>query len=339
MRPESEPRAAGTGLPIIDVGCLRANDARARERTAAEIAAACRNLGFFYVVGHGVPETTIGRLDRLAREFFAADLASKLEIDMTRGGRAWRGYFPVGRELTSGVPDRKEGLYFGAELGPEHPKVRAGTPLHGPNLFPAAVPSLREAVLDYMARLTELGHLLASGLSLSLGLAADDFARRYTSDPLVLFRVFNYPALAPDGAHTWSVGEHTDYGLLTILWQDDAGGLEVKSPSGWIDAPPLPGSFLCNLGDMLDRMTRGEYRSTPHRVCNPSGRDRLSFAFFFDPSFDAEIAPIDPGRPAVDDRAERWDGASVHEFRGTYGDYLLAKVARVFPELGGDVLA
>jgi isopenicillin N synthase-like dioxygenase len=330
--------ATAAGLPIIDVGVLR-GDARERDRTAAEIGRACRELGFFYAVGHEVPGATVERLEELAREFFAADLERKLEIDMSRGGRAWRGYFPVGRELTSGVPDCKEGLYFGAELGRDHPKVVAGTPLHGPNLFPAAVPDLREAVLEYMAALTRLGHLLATGLSLSLDLDADHFARRYTGDPLVLFRIFNYPALPPDAAAAWSVGEHTDYGLLTMLWQDDAGGLEVKSPAGWIEAPPLPGSFLCNLGDMLDRMTGGLYRSTPHRVRNRADRARLSFAFFFDPSFDAEIEALHPGRPALDDRHERWDAASVHEFRGTYGEYLLAKVARVFPELGARVLA
>lgn len=339
MSPGRETRpSAPAALPVIDVGGLRGG-AHERTRTAAEIGAACRDLGFFYAIGHRVPDAVIERLVRLSRGFFAADLARKLEIDMSRGGRAWRGYFPVGRELTSGIPDRKEGLYFGAELGPDHPKVAAGTPLHGANLFPAGFPGFREAVLDYMAASTALGHLLARGLSLSLGLDEEHFARRYTGDPFVLFRIFSYPALAADAASAWSVGEHTDYGLLTILWQDDSGGLEVKTPSGWIDAPPVPGSFLCNLGDMLDRMTGGHYHSTAHRVRNPADRARLSLAFFFDPSFDAEIEPIDPGRPAVDDRAERWDAASVHEFRGTYGEYLLAKVARVFPELGRDVLA
>ena len=126
--------------------------------------------------------------------------------------------------------------------------------------------------------------------------------------------------------------------MLTILWQDDAGGLQVKSRSRWIDAPPIPASFVCNIGDMLDRMTGGRYRSTPHRVCNSSQRDRLSAPFFFDPAFDAEVQPIDPGAEIVDDVDERWDRASVHSFEGTYGQYLLRKVSKVFPELGGEVL-
>jgi isopenicillin N synthase-like dioxygenase len=256
---------------------------------------------------------------------------------MALGGRAWRGYFPVGDELTSGKPDAKEGLYFGAELPPDDPRVRAGTPLHGSNLFPDEPPGFRETVLDYMAALTGLGHTLMTGLALSLGLEPAYFADRYTADPLTLFRIFHYPPTpdAPGAEPQWGVGEHTDYGVLTILKQDDAGGLQVKSQSQWIDAPPVPGAFVCNIGDMLDRMTRGLYRSTPHRVRNRSGRGRLSFPFFFDPNFDARIEPIDTGGVAVpeDDRTERWDRASVHAFEGTYGDYVLGKVAKVFPQL------
>ncbi len=259
---------------------------------------------------------------------------------MARGGRAWRGYFPVGNELTSGNPDLKEGIYFGAELDTDDPLVRAGTPMHGPNLFPT-IPQFRETVLAYLVAMTRLGHTLMAGIALSLGLEASYFAERYTADPLILFRIFNYPpAASPHDEACWGVGEHTDYGVLTILKQADAGGLQVKSQSRWVDAPPVPGSFVCNIGDMLDRMTAGLYRSTPHRVQNPTRRDRLSFPFFFDPNFNAEVQPIDLGgaRRVRDDKDERWDGASVHELHGTYGDYLLSKVSKVFPELRRAVL-
>jgi isopenicillin N synthase-like dioxygenase len=255
-----------------------------------------------------------------------------------RGGRAWRGYFRVGDELTSGKPDQKEGLYFGAELAADDPRVLVGTPLHGPNLFPAEPEGFREAVLEYMAALTGLGHRLIAGLALSLDLEESYFADHGTAEPLTLFRIFNYPP--PADPTLWGVGEHTDYGLLTILLQDDAGGLEVKSRSRWVSAPPVPGSFVCNIGDMLDRMAGGLYRSTPHRVRNPAPCDRLSFPFFFDPNFVAHVRPIElAGREIPpDDRDERWDKASVHAFEGTYGDYLLAKVGKVFPQLRAAVL-
>jgi isopenicillin N synthase-like dioxygenase len=204
------------------------------------------------------------------------------------------------------------------------------------------MPGLRETVLAYLDGVTAVGHAVMAGVALSLGLEPSYFADLYTAEPLVLFRIFNYPPRPPSPGDDpqWGVGEHTDYGLLTILKQDDVGGLEVKSRSGWVAAPPIPGSFVCNIGDMLDRMTGGRYRSTPHRVLNPSGRSRLSFPLFFDPGFDAEIRPIEvPDTETVaSDRAERWDRASVHEFQGTYGEYLLAKVSKVFPQLRREVL-
>jgi isopenicillin N synthase-like dioxygenase len=213
--------------------------------------------------------------------------------------------------------------------------VRAGVPLHGRNLFPDDLPGFRETVLAYLDALTGLGHALMRGVALSLDLEREYFRERYMSDPLILFRIFRYPPVPGDAGETqWGVGEHTDYGMLTILLQDDVGGLQVKTPGGWMDAPPLPGSFVCNIGDMLDRMTRGLYRSTPHRVLNESGRERFSFPFFFDPSWDARVRPIElAGSAPPDDRDQRWDKASVHAFQGPYGDYILAKVAKVFPEL------
>ncbi|QEH34481.1 2-oxoglutarate-dependent ethylene/succinate-forming enzyme [Aquisphaera giovannonii] len=324
-------------VPVVDVAGL-VGDRAAREAVARQLDAACRESGFFYVVGHGVDEALQNRLRERSREFFSLETEEKMRVRMALGGRAWRGYFRVGDELTSGKPDQKEGLYFGQELPPDDPRVVAGTPLHGPNLFPERPEGLREAVLDYMAALTGLGHRLMAGLALGLGLDEAYFEDHGTREPLTLFRIFNYPP--PADPSLWGVGEHTDYGLLTILLQDDAGGLEVKSRSSWIPAPPLPGSYVCNIGDMLDRMTGGVYRSTPHRVRNPAPRDRMSFPFFFDPNFSAPVRPIDlPGRDRpADDAAERWDRASVHMFDGTYGDYLLTKVGKVFPELRSTVL-
>jgi len=326
-----------SSLPIIDVASLATGGVE-KQQTAARIDAACRQSGFFYVVGHGVDAGLQQQLQALAREFFARPAAEKMRIEMGRGGKAWRGYFRVGDELTSGRPDQKEGLYFGKELAMDHPLVQAGAPLHGPNLFPDAPAGLRAVVLDYMAALTELGQRLMAGTALGLGLPESYFADHGTRDPLTLFRIFNYPP--PAAPELWGVGEHTDYGLLTILLQDDVGGLEVKSKAGWVPAPPLAGSFVCNIGDMLDRMTRGVYRSTPHRVRNVSGRDRMSFPFFFDPNFFADVRPIElpSGETAPDDRGSRWDQSSVHIFQGTYGDYLLGKVGKVFPGLKAKVL-
>jgi isopenicillin N synthase-like dioxygenase len=322
-------------LPVIDVaGLVRGDDDPAAAR---EIRSACRDSGFFYVTGHGVASELLERLDRASREFFELPVAEKVEIEMARAGRAWRGYFPVGAELTSGRPDLKEGIYFGTELADDDPRVRAGMPLHGRNLFPRQVPELRTAVLEYLDVLTGVAQAVLRGVALSLDLDRDYFARGYTAHPTVLFRIFHYPPSPPAGDQ-WGVGEHTDYGLLTLLAQDENGGLQVRSPDGWRHAPPIPGTFVCNIGDMLDRLTGGWYRSTPHRVLNLSGRERLSFPFFFDPDFTAEVPPL-PGRARTDETgAPRWDGQDLQAFTGTYGDYLLGKVAKVFPQLRSDVL-
>jgi isopenicillin N synthase-like dioxygenase len=285
-------------LPLIDVAPLRAGEPGDVPRRIDE---ACREVGFFYVTGHGVAPELQQRLDTAARRFFALPEQTKAQIAMVHGGKAWRGFFPVGGELTDGRPDLKEGLYFGSE------QPDAGRPLHGPNLFPAEPAELRTAVLDYLDALTALGHDLMRGIALALGRPE---AQRLTAHPTVLFRIFHYPP-QPAGTDDWGVGEHTDYGLLTLLAQDDNGGLQVRTPAGWIDAPPRPGTFVCNIGDMLAALSEGRYRSTPHRVRNTSGNERLSYPFFFDPDFDATV-------PGADH---------------TYGDYLLAKVSRVFPEL------
>jgi isopenicillin N synthase-like dioxygenase len=327
-----------SGLPIIDMSGL--GRLREVEAVAAEIDAACREFGFFYVVGHGVATSLPGRVDALAREFFALPEPEKSSIAMRNGGRAWRGWFPLGGELTSGVADRKEGVYFGEELTADDPRVRAQLPLHGSNLFPPRPAGFRDAVLEYMNAVTGVGHALLRGMSLALDLDEGWFDRHLTAAPTVLFRIFRYPPLEAVGAPgAFSVGEHTDYGLLTILAQDTTGGLEIRTGDGWIAAPPIPDAFVVNLGDMLERMTGGRYRSTLHRVRNTGARDRLAFPLFLDPAWDAEVLPVPSVTADRDDRAsERWDGANVHEWSGTYGDYLLVKVAKVFPALLDEVM-
>ena len=318
-------------IPVIDIGSLR--DGSDPSHAAGAIDEACRDTGFFCISGHGVDPALQQRLDDAARRFFALAEADKANISMAHGGRAWRGWFPVGGEVTSGVPDRKEGLYFGQQLDNDDARVLAGVPLHGANLFPMQVPELADAVLEWLNALTLLGHLVMSGIALGLGLPADCFRLHLTSDPTVLFRIFRYPM---DGPGEWGVAQHTDYGLLTLLAQDDCGGLQVRSARDWVDVEPIPNTFVCNIGDMLERMTGGRYRSTLHRVRNTSGRDRLSFPFFFDPAWDAVVQPLPLRSAFAGDLAsepDRWDGRSVFEFEGTYGGYLLAKVSKVFPDL------
>ena len=305
---------------------------------AEAIDAACRADGFFVAVGHGIDPALQARLDAAARAFFARPEAEKARIAMARGGRAWRGWFPLHGELTSGVPDHKEGLYFGTELRPDDPRVVAGRPLHGPNLWPDEPTDLRPAVEAWMAAMTDLGQRLLVAMAVGLGLPPAWFAGDLTADPTRLFRIFRYPAVAESGGDDgWGVAEHTDYGLLTLLAQDHHGGLEVRTRGGWVAVDPLEGAIVCNIGDMLDRMTGGRYRSTAHRVRPSRGVERLSFPFFLDPGWDAEVRPLPlDGDEPPDDAVTRWDGTSLRDLSGTYGEYLTAKVGRVFPDLAAD---
>lgn len=194
-------------------------------------------LGFFYITGHGVPLELLDFLERESRRFFTKPHEIKDRINMTTGGPAWRGYFKVGDELTKGLPDIKEGIYFGTELPPSDARVVSKTPMHGSNLWPhtvhedANVMSEEDALFKgivsaYMDHMLELGHCLMSGIARSLQLPPDYFREHFMTDPLCLFRIFNYPNPGPvvdkyrkEGVNgqLWSVGEHTDYGMLTIL--------------------------------------------------------------------------------------------------------------------------
>jgi isopenicillin N synthase-like dioxygenase len=331
--------APGPTIPVIDVGALtRDADEAVIAPVAAEIDRACADVGFFSVIGHGVDPALVTRLAGAAREFFALPDAVKERVAMTRGGTAWRGWFPLDGELTSGTPDHKEGYYFGRELPTTDPRVTAGVPLHGPNLFPGLPAELAPAVLGYLDALEDLGHRLTRALSVALGLGPDELVRRWFRDPVILLRLFRYPP-AGDGDPPKGVGEHTDYGFLTLLWQDEHGGLEVRHADTWQPVPPRPGAFVCNIGDMLDRVTGGRYRSTPHRVHPPTEGDRLSIPFFFDPDWDARLGSLIPlATDAAADAADRWDGASVHTVDGTYGEYLVDKVGKVFPALAEALL-
>ncbi len=240
-----------SSIPLIDLSLPEAENALAIKR-------ACEEHGFFCVWSHGVPLSLQKELDSLSRKFFELPLEEKNKIRMALGGAAWRGFFAVGEELTSGKPDLKEGLYLGEELLADDPRVAAGWPLHGQNLYPASIPRFRVVVEEYIREMTGLAHRLMRLVSLSLGLPADYIFEHYTSQPTLLFRIFHYPP-AKLHSDSWGVGEHTDYGLLTILQQDSCGGLEVKTKSGWVAVAPVEGVFVCNIGDMLELLTRGLY--------------------------------------------------------------------------------
>jgi isopenicillin N synthase-like dioxygenase len=289
-------------IPVIDIGPL-VSDSPTAPAVAATIGRACRETGFFYVVGHGIAPETVATAFAMSRAFFAQPLAAKQKAAFS-GPSGNRGWIKLGSEiLDPGKPhDLKEAFNIGLELPPDDPEVVAGRPFRGLNCWPD-IPGFRAAALTYFDACWRLGRTLHRAFAMDLGLAPDFFESLFTR-PMASIRMLHYPP-APAEVLTGQLGagEHTDYGNVTLLVTDEVPGLMVRHRSGeWIAAPSVADAFVCNIGDMLMRWTNDIYVSTPHKVVSPPGQHRYSIAFFLDANPEAivECLPtcITPGRPA-----------------------------------------
>jgi isopenicillin N synthase-like dioxygenase len=293
-------RADFSEVPVVDIAPLRAHDPAATRRIAAEIRAAAELVGFFYITGHGVDEGLLERTLAASRQFFALPEAERLALKVNR----WhRGFVPAGQTvLVDGLkPDLKESFNFSIELAPDDPDIIAGRPLAGPNQWPA-LPGWRDTVQAYYAAIVEVGNHVLRGLALALDLPEDHFTTLFRRH-IARARLLHYPPQpGPLTGEQFGAARHADYGCITILWQDPLGGLEVQNHAGdWIAAPFLPGSFVVNLGDLMQRWTNDRFVSAKHRVINRSGRERYSIPVFYDPAFDTVIECLPtcqgPGNP------------------------------------------
>lgn len=282
-------------IPIIDVSRLRSADLAQRAACAAVLGKACRDTGFFYAAGHGIPSSVATGIFDAARAFFALPADRKAKVSYALSAHN-RGYIGLGQERLDAAtpPDQKEAFNVGLELAPDDPDLLAGKPFRGVNLWPD-LPGWREQALAYYEACTRLTVEIHRGFALDLGLEEDFFTPRLDR-PMTTLRLLHYP---PGHGDQLGAGTHTDYGNLTILATDGVAGLQVRARDGtWIDAPHIPGTFVCNIGDCLMRWTNDVYVSTPHRVRQPA-TERYSVAYFADPNPDAvvEVLPscLPPG--------------------------------------------
>ena len=318
-------------VPVIDIAHLR--DGTDSARVGAALARAAIDVGFLYVRNHGVDAALVERARSTAMEFFRLPEKAKREAGTNQ---FHHGYLKPGstKMYDDARLDLKESFNWGIELDAEggdgtdgdsgsDPDTDAApaNPLLGPNVWPAAMPELETGVYPYFEAASACAEDLLRGFALGAGLDAEHFVR-LRDRPVSRGSLQYYPP-QPEGAEEdqFGVAPHTDFGVLTVLRQDEIGGLEIQRRNGeWAAMPPIPGTLVVNIGDLLERWSNRRYHSTMHRVINSSGRERLSLVLAYDPNFET----------LVDPRAFCADGEAPRDEPITCGDYLLWRFRKAF---------
>jgi isopenicillin N synthase-like dioxygenase len=289
-------------VPVIDFTAFRQGTAEGKAAVAVAIRDACETIGFFYLSGHGIPPSQVDAVFAASRRFFALPLEERLKVKLTP--RQNRGYQPLGSRMygdKADAPDLNESFKYQHELPPDDPDILDGGRVHAFNRWPSNLPGWRQTLLGYYDAMEQLTEVLLRGFALALDLPEGYFGGFYRK-PLTQINLLHYPPHPPvTPGRQFGLRPHSDTTAFTILAQGDAGGLQVEQRGEWIEAPPLAGTFVINIGDMMARWTNDRFASTPHRVINRSGRERYSIPFFAIPDFDAVVACLPsctgPGRP------------------------------------------
>ena len=283
---------------------------------------ATTTVGFFYATNHGVDTAS---MRKEAANFFDLDMEDKRKIHLSNSAH-FRGYSCIDEEITKGIPDHKETIDFGMEEKAEPERLEPWMAMRGPNQFPEKLPEMQKMVHDYMNQMSEVGKVIMESYAKGLKLEEDYFAKHFTR-PASLLRFIKYP---PTQGEKIGIGEHSDYGCLTLIDQDDVGGLQAKTLEGdWIDVTPIPGTFAVNIGDTLEGWSKSNdfkqgarLRSTPHRVINRSNnKSRLSMPFFYEPDLEMEMPE------GIELKRDGMDPVQ------TYGEHVYRSLAGSYPKM------
>lgn len=277
-----------TSVPVIDISGLYASERATREEVAAELGRAAREIGFFYISGADIDEALFDTMLAATKEFFALPVEEKMRSYIGLS-QCHRGYVPTGEEGLSGEkPDLKEAFDTALDLPADDPDYLAGNPMLGPNTWPE-LPGFAAAVTAYYEAVLAVGQELLWAFAVALGEDPDTFSQHATKTPSQL-RLVHYP-FNPDAQDALGIGAHSDYECFTLL-KPTAPGLEVLNGAGdWIDVPPIPGTYVVNIGDLLELWTNGAFVATSHRVRKVK-EERYSFPLFFNVDYDTEVKPL-----------------------------------------------
>lgn len=318
-------------LPILDISELDKGDASAAA-FRENLRQVTHDVGFFYLVGHGIPQDLIDEVLDVSRRFFDLPEAEKLAIENVHSAQ-FRGYTRTGEELTNGAVDWREQI----DIGEERETVEGGPAfqrLEGPNLWPVALPELETAITRWREELSALSLRLLRTWAVALGSPADVFDEAFADRPFSLIKIVRYPGTSTEVAQQ-GVGAHRDGGVLTLLLVEPGkGGLQVEHDGSWIDAPSLPGAFVVNIGEMLELATDGYLKATLHRVESPKlGTDRISIPFFFNPALDSTVPRLELPPELQSEARGLSPDPTDSPILETYGDNALRYRLRAHPNV------
>jgi isopenicillin N synthase-like dioxygenase len=285
IRPEAEDE-----IPVIDLGPYLRGEVGALERTANEVGHAMENVGFYFIVNHGVPQALVDRTFEAAARFHAQPLEDKMSLKIDEN---IVGYLPMQGATVrhsalnaNNKPNLNEAFFLNRQLSPDHPDVVASKPFRVLNRWPEKLPGFREDVMEYISAAEQLGRKLVPLYAVALGLPAKFFDAAFV-EPTFALRLSHYPAQEVVENNEFGLAPHTDTSFMTLLPENKVPGLSVRMANGsWVDAPVLEGSFLVNGGDLLRRWSNDRFLATPHRVINRSGQERYAIPFFMDCRYD-----------------------------------------------------
>ncbi len=278
-------------IPIVDVAPLFDGPA-GEAAVGGQLLEIVQKIGFFYIDNHGISDQLIARVFGQAKEFFDRPEDQKNQV---RVADYHRGFLPIGEATMSGArhQDLKESFVWGWDVAADDPDIDASRSILAANRWPDFQPGMAGVLTAYMEAVNALGVRLLRAFAAGLDLDHDHFTRHFAK-PLTRAAVIHYPPQPESmGAAQFGVAPHTDYGCVTFLYQDGAGGLQVMNRNGeWITAHPVGGTYVVNIGDLLHRWSNDKFVSNPHRVVNASGHERFSVPVFVDPDWDTVIEPV-----------------------------------------------